>query len=368
MSCDGVFVVRRDGHDSYFYDRWAAQRMDRMLLAGPEAFVAWAEGLTRTRTPFMAAFVCGAVLVDLDREVLLHWAGASAWPETLQRYFQALLAARWPGYRVRAASEPVCEFAAALAVSPREVEEARARATLLEVEDDLFSHEWQGMLDSYSGRPGELAEWIAGVGEATVRDAAEYGCNAWVTVRGSDGGLYDQRCHSTMWDGLLRVGPRLVELAKIGGPRPEMLWPGIERDISETVFVDEARRTVHWWQADPEWMNPSGFCEPLWPGWTLVHDDRGTRGHIERSGRSLAQIRLPRDELLKELAEQLVRTMEARHDPLGVLGREAARLQAEHPGARVHVETAAIHGVPEGEAPPELLAQLGALVDRVDGF
>lgn len=68
-----MFTIRRGGRDSYFYDRWAAGRIDGRLLSGPEAFVAWTEQLTPTRAPFVEPFICGAVLVDLDRRDVLYW-------------------------------------------------------------------------------------------------------------------------------------------------------------------------------------------------------------------------------------------------------------------------------------------------------
>ena len=67
-----------------------------------------------------------------------------------------------------------------------------------------------------------------------VRSAAEYGCNAWLTVRAADGALYEQLGHALPWQSLLRLGPRLTTLARTGGPRPDILWPGFERDIQET--------------------------------------------------------------------------------------------------------------------------------------
>lgn len=77
------------------------------------------------------------------------------------------------------------------------------------------------------------------------------------------------------------------------------------------MFVDEAARTVHWWHDDPQWLSVENHCDALWPGWTLAHDDRGTRGHVERSGRPLSAIRLPRDEQRKQLAEALTRLQES---------------------------------------------------------
>lgn len=365
-----MFTIRRDGRDSYYYDRWAAQRIDRRLLGGPAAFVAWVEQLMPTREPFVERFICGAVLVDLDRRDVLYWASMCFSGGALRRYYRSLLAERWPGFTMRAAVLPAQEFAAALAVEIRELDEARANVTLAPAPDDLFTRAWQELMAHYRDDPEELARWIAASGMEAVRSAAEYGCNAWLTVRAADGTLFDQLGHTMPWDGLLRVGPRLAALARSGGPRPDLLWPGFERDIRETVFVDEAALTVHWWQDDPEWLSVQGHCAVLWPGWRLVHDDGGTRGHIERSGRPLAAIRLPRDEQREQLADMLARLTESKDSPLALLAREAARLRAEHPDATIRVETSAMRpdAPGEGEVPPGSFNSLDALIERVDGF
>lgn len=328
-----MFTIRRGGRDSYYYDRWAARRIDGRLLSGPAAFVAWVEQLTPTRAPFVERFICGAVLVDLDRRDVLYWASMCFGGGALQRYYRALLAAQWPGFTVREAVDPAGEFAAALAVTIPGIEDAQA--TLVDVADDEFTRDWHELLDSFKDKPEDLAGWIAVSGMEGVRDAADYGKEAWLTVRAADGTLYDQRGRATRWNGLLRIGPRLVTLAQVGGPRPDFPWPGLERDIDETVFVDEAARTVHWWHDSPEWLSIESRCGALWPGWTLAHDDRGTRGHVERSGRPLSAVRLPRDAQREQLADALTRLLDA--------------------------------SAP-GELVSGLLPQLDALIERVDGF
>ena len=182
-------TIRRGGRDSYHYDRWGAQHLDAHLLGGPAAFVAWAERLMPTHSPFVERFICGAVLVDLDRREVLYWASMCFHGGAMQRYWRTLLAAQWPGFTMREAIDPAREFAAALAVEIRELAEVRAEASLLEAPDDLFTRDWQEMLASFTDKPEALAEWIAACGMEGVRSAAEYGSNAWLTVRAADGTL-----------------------------------------------------------------------------------------------------------------------------------------------------------------------------------
>lgn len=188
---------------------------------------------------------------------------------------------------------------------------------------------------------------------------------SWLTVRAADGALYEQLGGGS----LLRLGPRLTTLARSGGPRPDILWQGFERDIRETVFVDEATRMVHWWQYHLDWLSQQSVCDALWPGWTLVHEDRGTRGLIERSGRPLAAIRLPLDDQRKQLAEALARLLDKACVPRVMLARAAARLLAERPDSAVGVESVATHPDTPAEAGllTRLAPQLDALIVRVDG-
>lgn len=363
-----MFAVRRGGRNQYYYDRWAALQVDRMLLTGPAEATAYIEGLEPTDAPVTVLWLCGAVFVDLDRRELLYWANQFFGHGVMHRYYRALLAERWPGWRTRWATSPAGDFAAALGCAVPELAEARRRATPV-VDDGVFTGRWDELRASYADRPEELAEWIAGSGVEAVRDAAEYGSDAWVTVRGVDGVLYDQRCSTYLWASVLCLGPRLVALAKIGGPRPDMLWPGFERDLRVTLLVDEAARKVWLWEAVPGWLSPSAHCGALWPGWTVELVDDGARGHAERSGRRFAEIRTPREELITGLADQMARTMGSEFAPLAWLAREANRLQTESPGTTVRVETAATSAavVGAGAPAPGVLAGLADLIDAVDG-
>jgi hypothetical protein len=370
VSHDASFVLRRGGRETYHYDRWAALQIDRLLLTGPNEVAAYIESLERRREPVTVTWLCGAVLVDLDRGELLYWADQFFGREAaLHRYYRALLAERWPGFQLRWTMRPLLELAAALGREPDELAEARARVTPIAAQylDELFTGHWRSLRESFAGREHELAAWIAESGEPSVRAVAEYDCDAWVTLRAADGRLFDQVCEAWSFDSLLRAGPELVELARVD-PRAEPDEPGFERNIRETLFIDEATRTVHWWKGLPEWMNPAGFCDSLWPGWTLLPDPRGPRGHVERAGRSFASIRTPRDEARAWLEEQLEQTLGSEFAPGLWLSQVAARVQAEQPDGAVRIETSATNGraVGVGTIDDELRARLDALIDVAD--
>jgi len=366
MSHDALFVVREAGREAYFYDRWAALQIDRALLAGPHEMVGWVRSLHRTDEPAMVAWLCGAVLVDIDAKRLLHWNDQPFGEGALDRYFLALLRERWLGWETRRAMCPLLEFSRALGREPRELDEARRRAERIDLPSDFFSARWKGLLTSMSAE--ELADWVAVSGEEGVRSAAEHDCWSWVTVRARDGTLFDQRGEYLGGETVLRAGPALAELARDGGPRPNLLCPGFERDHHETVFIDEASGAVYWWEAKPSWMSTAAFCGPRWPGWTLAPEPRGPRGHVERSGRPFAAIRTPSEDVVEWLVSGLERLLGQSHAPLEWLARTAQRLAAEEPGATVRIETSATRSEPigTGSLDEPLRSRLVALVAEVD--
>ncbi|MCY1054625.1 hypothetical protein [Nannocystis sp. SCPEA4] len=309
MSSDAMYAIRRAGRDSFFAGRWSAPHIGHTLLRGPEHIDEYVGHLDPRNAPDMSICLCGAVFVDFDRRALLVWADDLFGSGPLRRDYHRLLTMRWPQWRLRQAALPLQEFAAALGRTPPELEQARADATLLEARDELFTGSWLEHQADFACVADDQAAWIAAEGVEAVRAFAERGLDAWVTVRAADGTLYDQRCVSRGFGSLLRLGPRLAALAQIGGPRPEMLRPGLECDVRETIFIDEARRSVHWWQADPPWAHPGPGCAALWPGWTLELDEGGLRSHLERSGRPFAAIRMTREERLAALIDQVPRTL-----------------------------------------------------------
>ncbi|WAS94920.1 hypothetical protein [Nannocystis punicea] len=348
MSSDATYAIRRAGRDSFFAGRWSAPHIAHTLLRGPEHIDEYLGHLDPRREPDMSICLCGAVFIDFDRRALLFWTYDLFGSGPLRRDFLWLLTKRWPQWRLRQAALPLQEFAAALGRTPPELEQARADATLLDAHDDLFTAAWLEHQADFACVADDQAAWIAAEGVEAVRAFAERGLDAWVTVRAADGALYDQRCNSGALGSLLRLGPRLAALAQFGGPRPAMLRPGLERDVRETLFIDEARRSVHWWQADPPWAHPAPGCAALWPGWTLELDEGGLRSHVERSGRSFAAIRLTRDERLAALIDQVPRTLRGDFAPLPRL-TGASALVTTHP-----------------ELPADVLASLVALAERTD--
>lgn len=365
MSHDGVFIVRDGGATSFYYDRWAALQISRLLLTGPDAAVAYVRGLHQTEELVAFTFTCGAVLIDRDRRELLYWANQFAGRSAVShRYYRLMLAERWSGWSTRWAMRGAHDFADALGLAleglDREPHEAwRAPRSLAELRRD-HAAAWERFIAGIE--PEQLGTLIAECGEDIVRSWALSGCSGWVTLRHRDGRLTDHVVDA-QYGHLLLDGHHLVELL------PELhacAHPSdaIREEVFEqTAFIDEAARRVDWWWAIPPWLFPWRASE-LWPGWTLVQHDGGPRRHIELTGRSLDAIRCPADDAFTEVSETLSRILTADFDPLRWL-TNAARAHAA-PDTTVTITLAPTRTEPVGVVPegmsPAAAAALRALI------
>ena len=169
---------------------------------------------------------------------------------------------------------------------------------------------------------------------------AEPDNDRWVTVRWGDRQVTD---HLLPWSDshVAAHGPTLIEALR-GRPAIGDIGARVREDrVTETAFVDEAARAVHWWRLIPRWQPPA--LERRWPGWSLHHHDGGPRRHLELSGRPVDPIRCPLDDACAAVEQLLASRLGALFDPGALLARTAARMAAEHPGAEV-----VIHGTPRG--------------------
>lgn len=350
MSHDGSFMVRRAGEDRYFYDRWAGLDIDRLLLRGSSAAIGYIERLRSCASPESMSWLSGAVFLDVDRRHMLYWAdqffGRSA---LLHRLYGLALAQLWPGWSCRWAAGGGPDFAAALG---RALHDLDHRSTP-EPMDVAAIRAW---CSDWDPNDPQLARDIADQGEEIVRGWYESDHETWVTVRRGDGRLDDHllpRDH----EHVLSRGPGL--LAALADCPPVSLAGGRidESSVAQTALVDEAARTIDWWQLMPPWV-PRTWERDGWPGWTLRRHDDGPRGHVLRSGRAVAAIRCTPEQTRTELDDVLERVLGPGFDAAAVLGRHATRLAAEHPGSEV-----VVHGMPTqpplAEAPdPARLVQL----------
>jgi hypothetical protein len=369
MSHDGLFILREKGRQTYFYDRWAGLSVDSLLLSGPAEVTATIRNLRQTTEPFAESWLSGAVSLDLDHRELLYWANQFFGNDPMVHgAYAALLRRVWPGFSCRWASQPLADFARALGRPLGTEDRMRGRMELLDPKGwtDLFDRAWRHFTTEPADQVESVRQWIADVGEDEVRRAAEDGNNVWVTVRDLQGRIHRRRCGHWELEKVFRAGPALAEQVAAGEELPSYV-PETASEMSDLVELDLASRRLIWWSDIPDWRGTAELCGPLWPGWQVEHNPDGPKSFASRNGLDWARL-VPTHETLKAaLSEQLNRTLSNRVDPLVLLAREAARLQAENPGAVVTVNTDATSSKAMGPAAPpdSLLSLLDEVVSEV---
>jgi hypothetical protein len=192
---------------------------------------------------------------------------------------------------------------------------------------------------------------VAQYGETVVRSWAELDSSAWVTVRWADGRLGDHLVRWTDHD-VPAFGPALLEALRDRRPIRAIDLEYLERDVVQTVLIDEAARELHHWRLYPRWR-PSTW-RALWPGWLVDVHDGGPRRHAQLAGYPAGAVRCPEEEVRRLVGDALARCLEP-IDPAALLGVVAARTAEQHPDAQV-----VIHGAPRGPA-----SDLGAAANDV---
>jgi hypothetical protein len=365
VSHDGVFIVRDGGATSFYYDRWAALQISRLLLTGPDAAVAYVRGLHQTEELVAFTFTCGAVLIDCDRGELLYWANQFAGRSSVShRYYRLMLAEVWSGWTTRWAMRGARDFADELGLALEGLDREphaswRAPRSLAELRVD-HAADWERFIGRMA--PGELASLIADCGEDLVRFWAISGGPGWVTLRHRDGRLTDHVVDA-QFNHLLIDGHHLVELLHDAHAWAHPSDAISEELIEQTAFIDEAARRVDWWWAIPPWLFP-WRADELWPGWTLVQHDGGPRRHIELTGRSVDAIRCSAEDAFTEVSDTFSRILTAEFDPARWLAN-AARAHAA-PDTTITINLAPTRTEPVGVVPgglsPEAAAALRALI------
>ncbi|MFE4265046.1 hypothetical protein [Streptomyces sp. NPDC056883] len=236
MADRATFLIGRRRYESSF----GAVGLDLDLLAGPRAFVPFAEAHGEAAGPWYDDEVCEAgALVDVDAKVLLVFAWEGVFASTRTRAAACeLLRLAWPGWRVRWLYDGQRGLRAYVGAEPCTY---RSRAT-----------------DSPVLEPGdpELAEPDPSVLVVTV------------------GG----RCHvlAMLGDHPVDEGPALLE--RLAG---EPARAGYSGACEGGVHVDPRLRRVGWWHTTRQ----PGLAEvgERWPGWTVEFWEDRWAEHVRRA-------------------------------------------------------------------------------------
>ena len=60
MSDDGTYILRRDGKERFFYERWGGSYIDRVMLRGLDGFFEHLEKTREFPAPFLDLWLCGS--------------------------------------------------------------------------------------------------------------------------------------------------------------------------------------------------------------------------------------------------------------------------------------------------------------------
>ena len=285
MSHDGSYILIRGGEPRYFYSRWGGLTVDRDLLRGPDPFVDWVAELSEVQRAWCEPWICGLVIVDLDRREVDYWANQFAGNNACdQRAHRALMAHRWRGFTPRWLFEPARALTERLR-EPPVVPTSVVDDSVPSLDDFLTrqEHAWQSVVeDPASGWEEDVGKH----GEIAVRSWYEHGTHAsWVCVRRADGSTEDTLLDDHEGD-LLRLGPAALRALE---PRPSGLPDGItpyrERDVDWCFFVDETPRRLLWWSARPRFSAqlPSEIAT-AWSGFEVATLEDGPMDVLRELG------------------------------------------------------------------------------------
>ncbi|MGI5215475.1 hypothetical protein [Plantactinospora sp. CA-290183] len=291
MPDSALYVVVRRGRHEFRLHRSGALSLPESLFDGPDA---WVDPHGRVEAePYDEVWASGGVLLDHDRRLLRWYNHLSVANDSvgLRRAVLPLLSWCWPGWTVEHAGRGYVDVIDGLPVDrtallapdrpPREVTIA-----------DLVAG--MNAPSSVLGRPLSLDEYMAAVDPfAHLLHLRGYGLTV-LSVRDVDGTVRDHVGGMSL-PAVLATGPKLLTMLR---DLPTAAVPG-EQYVGDGALVDVASRTVAAWQGHSGRLAAARFAE-RWPGWRLSVHPEGLPGHLRRSGRDDAPLRLPWRTVLAE--------------------------------------------------------------------
>lgn len=286
MADPALYVVVRNGRQEFRLDRAGARSLPARLLDGPDA---WAEPSGRIATePYDEGWATAGVLFDCDRRIVRWYNRLSVADDSiaLRRALLPLLARYWPGWTVEHADRgyvDVVDRPDLRDPDPTPPEPVTV-ADLIAGAQTPHSVMRQPMsLDEYLAQADPFDPFVPGYGLAVL------------TVRDVDGRVSDY-IGATALSRALVTGPDLLTMHR---EVPTAPVPG-EFYVNAGAVIDVGSRTVAAWQSRSGRHVESAGVAERWPGWrSSLHRD-GLPGHMRRSGRDDAPVRMPWQTVLAE--------------------------------------------------------------------
>jgi hypothetical protein len=278
-------LLAEGGRLDVHYSHWGAQSVLSDALRGPDPFIRMIQECTKDDSLIQdAVFAEGIAFVDRDRHELMIWGGVfiRCVPVIRRAYMQALAPA-WRGWQVDWCRNGIIDAWRRAGMDSPKFKKARAPVT----EEAL-------------GQTGYT----------------------WVTILTDRAADYSFRPAA---DGLLLVGPRLVDLCAAR----ESGRPPLEDNLGGGILIDAARRTMAWWhcESDP----PEADLAEAWSGWQISRLEGGLPEQMDRSGRDGRQFALSQQRIDECLAHDLSRS--ADFDPIAVMRKLAGEGGTVNPEA-----------------------------------
>ncbi len=283
MSEPAVFVLIKDGEKRYFSDRWANAFLYREILWGPEELERW---LTDGEEDEYFVEECsGGAVVNYDTRELT-WCGSeeSMSLPRVQRQFQQLLEAAWPGFRVSLAANGEHGLATAAGESTGEDED-----------DD----------HGYSGRDNNVRE-AAGqydLEEEEDDDDEPFDdetTRAWVTLIGSKGAARHRNLNLISED---LIKPTKAALDKLRDLPAAEVPP--EKLVVEGMWIDTRTKEIGYWGG---WdaVKTLPRIQKGWKGWTVRWAENGYADQCQVSG--LPGVLMSDEEALAQIVPTILST------------------------------------------------------------
>jgi hypothetical protein len=287
MSEPALYVVVRRGRREFRLDRSGASSLPGSLFGGPEA---WVDPRGRIEAePYDEGAAAAGVLFDHDRRVLRWYNRLSIADDSagLRRAVLPLLGSYWPGWTVEHADRgyvDVIDGRPALLMPDRPLGEFTTTDLVAAVTAP----------SSVLSQPLSLDEYVAAVDPfGPLLHLRGYALTV-LSVRDAEGTVRDHIGGMSL-PAVLATGPQLLTMLR---DLPTAAVPG-EQYVADGVLVDVTRRTVTAWQGRSGRLASARLAQ-RWPGWRLSVHHEGLPGHLARSGREDAPLRLPWRTVLAE--------------------------------------------------------------------
>lgn len=280
------YVVIEGGQVHMYFSRTDGQFMPRILLAGPEATLAYVHTLDPSDGLVTADWARGGAVIDADRRALRFFGGEDIMYEAyLRRPVLRAMRRRWPGWDVGWAHNGIVDL---------------AKSAGHDIEASLGKPHFD--FPRLAEGPGPIIPER----DAQAVDSPQE-AQSVLSVRWPGGGVCDYLLVPFL-DRVLSLGPRLLEVLADQPPAPlpredDQLIR--DRTYGFVAFVDAPGRVL--WLGIPTVISLRDLASVArrWPDWEVRGHTEGLARQVELSGRDPAMVMAPEEVAIAEALKGL---------------------------------------------------------------